>query len=424
MEPLYWRGRLFRNTFTYKGRLLELNHWSVKIQHLGTRKTFSLRATAIGKAAAEACRLYKGILSRGWESVLGNGTQKEGSRAASGQARRDIDTHALPVSFGASYWVPRLIHRKYTESFRPNEGPELSVRIDHAGAGHYFPLGTSNRKRAASRAAQIYETVVGQGWEVANERFPRELSVAFHWVDQPVAWTYTTIHTATGVAAINGVADDDAARLRVGIIESDAGLRRALAWCIRQQEGCSCVAAFANAAVALREVPRRKIHLLLTGRSLADKPGTVCLKELNSIAPEVAGFLFSVYEDSEQLFKSTPGGAGSYMFRRTAPTQLLAPITAAWKKGVFPREEIAKSVRRYFEDAVVSLPVGGSAHELVNLTPREHEILTLLSKGHPDKEIADILRISNWTVHGHLKKVFEKLKAHNRTDAVVKYLHK
>jgi DNA-binding NarL/FixJ family response regulator len=145
---------------------------------------------------------------------------------------------------------------------------------------------------------------------------------------------------------------------------------------------------------------------------------------LKPIAPNVMGLLLSVYEDSEQLFKSTPGGAGSYMLRRTSPTQILAPIAAAWEKGVFTREEIAESVRHYFEAAVVSLPVGGSAHELVNLTPREHEILGLLSKGHPDKEIAEILRISTWTVHGHLKKIFEKLHAHNRTDAVVKYLHK
>jgi len=73
---------------------------------------------------------------------------------------------------------------------------------------------------------------------------------------------------------------------------------------------------------------------------------------------------------------------------------------------------------------VVSLRIDGYAHELVNLTPLEHEILDLLSKGHPDKEMAEILRISTWTVHGHLKKIFEKLGAHNRTDAVVKYLHK
>ena len=56
----------------------------------------------------------------------------------------------------------------------------------------------------------------------------------------------------------------------------------------------------------------------MVNQTLADDPGTDCLNEVKPVAPEVAGLLFSVYEDSEQLFKSTPGGAGSYMFRRTA----------------------------------------------------------------------------------------------------------
>jgi DNA-binding NarL/FixJ family response regulator len=422
MEPGYWRDRLFRNTFTYKGHLCLINHWSVKIQHLGTRKTFSLQAIAIAEAAAEACQLYKAIITRGWESVFASGKGRDLESRPPPSALAAPET----TGFGTSYWTPRLIHRKYTEAFRPTADRELSVRIDHAGASHYFPLGTGDARPAANRAARIYQTIVRKGWATAGETFPRELSLAFRWVDQPVVWTYTTVHTHTGNRRLPQALPSgrQIARLNVAITESDAGLRRVLAWCINQQEGCSCVAAFANAAAALREIPRRPIHLLLVGQDLADQSGTDCLNELKIVAPEVTGVLFSVYEDSEQLFKSTPGGAGTYMFRRTPPTGILAPITAAWKKGVFTREEIAKSVRDYFEQAVVSLRIDGYAHELVNLTPREHEILDLLSKGHPDKEMAEILRISTWTVHGHLKKIFEKLGAHNRTDAVVKYLHK
>src|SRR6185503_19332970 len=114
----------------------------------------------------------------------------------------------------------------------------------------------------------------------------------------------------------------------------------------------------------------------------------------------------------------------SYIFRRTPPTRILAPIEAGLKSGARTPGQFNTSARHYFEGTVVAFPLGGSANELSNLTPREHEILALLSKGHPDKEIADLLRISTWTVHGHLKKIFEELGAHNRTDAVVKYLNK
>jgi DNA-binding NarL/FixJ family response regulator len=213
-------------------------------------------------------------------------------------------------------------------------------------------------------------------------------------------------------------------KFKVGIVETDPGLRQALSWCINQQDGCLCVATFANAAGALSEAQRHSIDLLLVNQNLSDKSGIACLNELSALAPKIFGLLFSAFEDSEQLFEAAPGGAPCYVFRRISPTKILVPLEAALKTGTRTRENFNKSIRRYFEDVVISSPIHGSASELSNLTPREHEILALLSKGHPDKEIADFLRISTWTVHGHLKKIFEKLGAHNRTDAVVKYLNK
>jgi DNA-binding NarL/FixJ family response regulator len=71
-----------------------------------------------------------------------------------------------------------------------------------------------------------------------------------------------------------------------------------------------------------------------------------------------------------------------------------------------------------------SLPAGPPFWKLANLTPREQEILECLSRGDLLKEIADQLGISNWTVQGHVKRIFEKLKVHTRTEAVIKYLQK
>jgi DNA-binding NarL/FixJ family response regulator len=56
------------------------------------------------------------------------------------------------------------------------------------------------------------------------------------------------------------------------------------------------------------------------------------------------------------------------------------------------------------------------------LTPREHEILTLLAKGLQYKEIADHLDISTSTVRGHLHLIYGKLHVQSRTEAVLKYL--
>jgi DNA-binding NarL/FixJ family response regulator len=421
MEPEYWQARLFKNSFTYRGDRHEVRHWSVKIQHFGIRKTFSLQAIDEKHAATEACGLYKAIVNRGWESVVAERSEKS---SVIPSALNEV-TSATRNRNDVGYWTQRLIHRKYTETFRSNAEREFSVRVEYAGTSYYFPLGSDKEKVGAKNAARIYREVVGKGWDTACKHFSRELSIAFRWSDNPLAWTYTTVLTQPESQRLpDHKHSAQFNKFRVGIVESDHGLRQALAWCINQQEGCNCVETFASADAALGEARRHAIDLLLVNQNLPDKPGIACLNELAAVAPRIFGLLFSVFEDSEQLFKAAPGGAPCYVFRRTPPSKILVPIEAALKIGTRTREQLNSSVRRYFQDVVISSPIHGSANALSNLTPREHEILGLLSKGHPDKEIADFLRISTWTVHGHLKKIFEKLGAHNRTDAVVKYLNK
>ncbi|HEY1789530.1 MAG TPA: LuxR C-terminal-related transcriptional regulator [Verrucomicrobiae bacterium] len=77
-------------------------------------------------------------------------------------------------------------------------------------------------------------------------------------------------------------------------------------------------------------------------------------------------------------------------------------------------------------------PSGGSADEVLvavkknlpgavaALSPRERDVLALMSKGCADKEIASSLGLSVWTVHGYVKKIFERLGVHTRTEAVIR----
>ena len=422
MEPEYWRERVFKSSYTYNGRRFKVRSWSVKIQHLGRRKTFSLPSSHRRQAAAEACQLYRTIVSQGWENA---GVRGDRRSVPAGLPPGE----AMPLGtgrFDRDFWDQRLIHREYTMRLDMKTARELSVQIDHQGTSHYFPLGTDDPKLAANRALRIYKAVTSQGWKTANERFRRELTVGFRWFDNPLAWTYTTIHTQSDIPRQLS-ADAFHVRtgsLKVAIIESDGGIRQALVWCLNHMDEFCCAAAFTSAAEALRELPRRAACLVLVSHNLADKPGTACLEELKVTVPGVAGLLYSVYEDSEELFRATPGGAGAYLLRRTPPTRFLEPIAEVLAGGNLSGEEIAAGVWQYFKNTVASLPIGGPACHLTQLTQREREVLALLGEGQQDKEIAARLGISIYTVHEHVRNIFEKLRVRNRTEAVVKFLHK
>ena len=63
------------------------------------------------------------------------------------------------------------------------------------------------------------------------------------------------------------------------------------------------------------------------------------------------------------------------------------------------------------------------AHTLVNLSPREQEIVRLVAKGHPNKVIARVLDISPYTVSTHLRRVFAKLGVNTRAEMVARVLN-
>jgi DNA-binding NarL/FixJ family response regulator len=419
-QAAYWRRRLFKNSFTRDGQRTALKGWSVKIQHQGRRRTFSLAASNREAAAREAWQIYRSIVSPDRAEVS---SQPAGIHLESASVPPQTSL-APEAAKDASYWKARLVHRKYLEFAHTSATKEFSVRVEHAGTSHFFPLGTSNENEAARNAMHIHQTVVNEGWTSANAAFPRELSLALRWQENPLAWTYTTIHTRRSSGPIRP-ANDPARRSpqhSVALIEPDAGLRFALASHASGQDGFRCDATFAGAAEALREIPRRRVELALANHDLPDKPEMAWIEELQRVRPGLVVLFYSVFEDADQLFKSAPGGSVVYKLNRTSPCRLFEPI--ADLAGPITQDQVASRVRNYFQKLSALLPSGPPFWKLAKLTPREHEILALLSRGDLVKEIADTLGISNWTVQGHVKNIFEKLNVHTRTEAVIKYLQK
>jgi len=417
-----WARRVFKNSYTRGGRRTRLRGWSVKFQHQGTRRTFSLAASTRDAAAIEAQAIYQTLVTEGWDAAV---------RAHSSPGRRaSLLNHLAARQYwprtDLRYWKQRVVVRRYASPLRPGHGGEYSARIEHAGMGCYFPLGTLDADAAAGKAREIYLALLRDGWDTVNRRFQRELTVAVHWADNPLAWTYATFHSVTqdGAMRIPRESPRVTPPANVVVVEPDESVRRALFSCIHSQSGFACTAAFAHAKEALRDLTPASPDLALVNRSLRDDIESEWSARWRRVAPHLSILFYAVYEDSDQLFKATPGGATGYLLKRTPPDRLFEPIAEPSSEPSLTLERIALRVRRYFQNVILTLSAEESARDMAKLTHREHDILNLLSKGYVDKEIAEALRISVWTVHGHLKKVFEKLGVHTRTEAAVKYLHK
>jgi DNA-binding NarL/FixJ family response regulator len=410
----YWRKRVFKNSYTRSGKQRRVKHWSVKVQRDGVRRTLALQSRGRTDAAIEAQELYRKIDSQGQEE-RGGANRYPQKEEASGFNKND-----------PRYWELRLLRRRNYAAENSLEQAEYSVRIEHLGRAQYFPLQTSERTEAAINARDIYRRICREGWEAASKSFVRELTVAIHWSDNPLAWTYSTLRVTPSPRTAKNSPQLDSNRIGVPVIifDSDQEVCLNLAACIDRISGFFCVATAGTLDEAAKLARIRPPGLLLANHTLLASTDAAAWIKKNERSAGSSILFFGVYEDSDDVFRATPGGADGYLLKRTSTDRLLDPILDAVHEKKLSPEKIRFSIQNYFQSVIHLISRDDAPRNMEKLTRREHEILNLVSKGCVDKEIAGSLGISGWTVHGHLKKIFEKLGVHTRTEAAIKYLQK
>jgi DNA-binding NarL/FixJ family response regulator len=205
-------------------------------------------------------------------------------------------------------------------------------------------------------------------------------------------------------------------QIKVVIVDDDEEIRASLAALIRRSPNMRLIGDYANAEIALKEIPRHAPDVVLMDINLPGMKGYECVRQLKATRPEVQFLMLTVYEDGDSLFNSLKAGASGYLLKRTASSRLLEAIRDVYNGGSPMTPQLARRVVQFF-----SKPAEGDS-SLSELTPGEREFLGQLANGYAYKEIADRMKISIDTVRSYVRTVYEKLHVHSRTEAVVKYL--
>jgi DNA-binding NarL/FixJ family response regulator len=410
---------VFKNTFTRQGRTFALSGWAFKVQYQGRRRTFALWGRTRVAAATEAQRLYETIRIEGWESAI---SWHAGLRRAELEAGR-IQGEEKTVNRELDHWEQRLVRRRYHEA-RLVCGPECSVRIEHNGAFHFFPLGSEDPKAAAQRALEIHRAIVDSGWEAAFESYSREITMAIFWSENPLAVTYTTLYTFVGAPPPATRLDRSEFRFqkRVAVLEPDATAQNCVQFWLDRQPGFSCPQVFNGADDLCQGLEAERATVTMINRAWPEYGHLV--QSLQERFREMPVFTYRLHEESDQIFISISGVSGGYILRRRLPEALFDPMRPAAQARSLSTAEAKRHVHDYFQNFFGSPTPNSDAVGMETLTQREQEIFNHMSKGYLDKEIAHHLNLSVWTVHNHVKHIYEKLKVHNRTEAVLKYLQK
>lgn len=205
--------------------------------------------------------------------------------------------------------------------------------------------------------------------------------------------------------------------ITVAIVEDDAAVRASLQQILKTASDVRCVAAYASAEDAIRELPRLAPKVAILDINLPGMSGVECVKHLVEKSPATQIMMLTVYDHNDAIFDSLAAGAHGYLVKPVRAAELLAAVRDVHSGGAPMTSNIARRVVQAFKR-----PTGAQARPgMEALSDREAEVLDLLAQGYLYKEIAKQMGVSYHTIHAHVRHIYEKLHVRSRAQAVALY---
>jgi DNA-binding NarL/FixJ family response regulator len=192
--------------------------------------------------------------------------------------------------------------------------------------------------------------------------------------------------------------------IRIVSVDDHPLLREGIAAIINSQPDMELVSQAATGAEAIQHYRLHRPDVTLMDLRLPDLSGIDAMIAIRGEFPEARIIMLTTFEGDVELQRALQAGARGYLLKNMPPAELIQGIrhVHAGKKRI-PTELAAQLAEHVSDD---------------NLTTREVEVLWQVSGGNRNRDIAEILHISEETVKVHVKHIMEKLGARDRTQAI------
>lgn len=204
--------------------------------------------------------------------------------------------------------------------------------------------------------------------------------------------------------------------IKTAIIEDQNDIREGLASLIGFTPGFKCTGSYQSMEEALDKIRRDIPDVVLSDIGLPGMNGIQGIKILKERYPKMLILMITVYDDDERIFDALCAGANGYLLKRIPPMRLLESLREAVDGGSPMSPEVASKVIKLFREFRPPETVD------YDLTPHELRLLKLLVDGHNYNTAAKELKNSINTVKFYIKRIYEKLQVHSKSEAVAKAL--
>jgi DNA-binding NarL/FixJ family response regulator len=193
-------------------------------------------------------------------------------------------------------------------------------------------------------------------------------------------------------------------KIRLLIIDDHPIVRFGLTALLGLHDDIEIVGSAEGGQAALDLLKNVAVDILLLDLRMPGFSGIQTLEKTHMLAPKTRAIILSSFEYDEEIYAAVKAGAQGYLHKQAPAEEILQAIRAVHAgRHAFPR----RIADRLTDDRLTA-----------GLSCREREVLELVAKGLTNKEVANTLQISQFTVRNHLNHITDKLEVSDRTEAI------
>jgi DNA-binding NarL/FixJ family response regulator len=205
-------------------------------------------------------------------------------------------------------------------------------------------------------------------------------------------------------------------KIRIVLADDHKLMRSGLRVLLEQQPDLTVVGEASDGRDAVALVASERPDVLVMDIGMPSLNGIEAAAQITQSHPEVSIVMLSMHSDESYVLRALKAGAKGYLLKDSAEADLIRAVHAVAEGKSFFSPAVSKVL---LDDYVRKLKRSGTEDPYDLLTPREREILQLVAEGKSNKEIAQLLNLSVYTVETHRSNIMEKLNLHGVPELIL-----
>lgn len=205
-------------------------------------------------------------------------------------------------------------------------------------------------------------------------------------------------------------------KIRILLADDHQLMRRGVRLMLEREPDLTVVGEASDGREAVALAKSLKPEVVVMDIGMPNLNGIEAAHQLTQDHPELAIVMVSMHSDETYILRALKAGARGYLLKDSAEADLIKAVHAVAGGKSFFSPVVSKLL---LDDYIRKLKRSGTEDAYDLLTPREREILQLIAEGKSNKDIANLLDLSVYTVESHRANLMEKLNLHGLPELIL-----